>query len=119
MKIPFGEAAVNAILGYAVVFFGLILLMCVVVIMGRIMVSRKNAKAASTAPAPVPAAPATPQGQPLPKLVVEIPEAPGSAGMLKLYNVPDKEAAMIMAIVADELKAPLNTLRFKSIKEIK
>ncbi len=44
--------------------------------------------------------------------------APGSAGEIKLYNVKDKQAAMIMAIVADHLKAPLSTLKFKSIKRI-
>ncbi|MBR1497710.1 MAG: OadG family protein [Oscillospiraceae bacterium] len=116
MKIPFGTAAVNAVLGYAVVFFGLLLLMCVVVIMGRVMLSRKGAKTPAHTSAP--AAPAAPAPQPAPKVAVEIPEAPGSAGELKLYNVPDKEAAMIMAIVANELQVPLNTLRFKSIKEI-
>lgn len=44
--------------------------------------------------------------------------APGSSGEIKLYNVKDKQAALIMAIVADHLMAPLNTLRFKSIKRI-
>ena len=118
MKIPVGQAAVNAILGYAVVFFGLILLMCVVIIMGRIMTARKAAKTSSAAAAPEIVKPVTPAGHPIPKVVVEIPPAPGSAGELKLYNVPDKDAAMIMAIVANELQVPLNTLRFKSIKEI-
>ncbi len=41
--------------------------------------------------------------------------APGSCGELVLKNVSDKEAAMIMAIVADKMQAPLNELRFKSI----
>ena len=45
--------------------------------------------------------------------------APGSAGEIKLYDVPDKEAAMIMAIVANQMRKPLNELRFKSIKEVK
>ena len=45
--------------------------------------------------------------------------APGSAGEVKLFDVPDKEAAMIMAIVADNLQKPLNELRFISIKEVK
>ena len=43
INISFGDAA----LGYLVVFFGLVLLMVVVIIMGKIMVSRANkAKAA-------------------------------------------------------------------------
>ena len=45
--------------------------------------------------------------------------APGSAGKLKLYDTPDKEAAMIMAIVANQMSRPLNELRFISIKEVK
>ena len=44
--------------------------------------------------------------------------APGSSGDIKLNNVDERTAAMIMAIVADELQTPLNELRFKSIKEV-
>ncbi len=44
--------------------------------------------------------------------------APGSAGELVLKNVSERDAAMIMAIVADELKVPLNTLRFISITDV-
>ena len=112
------DAAVVAVLGYAVVFFGLILLMCVITIMGKVFMA-KDKKAAETAsaakstisnPAPVAAAPAAP---------AESPAAPGSAGQLKLYDVPPKTAAMIMAIVADKMGKPLNELRFISIKEVK
>lgn len=46
------------------------------------------------------------------------PTAPGSSGEIKTFGVPDKEVAMIMAIVADELQTPLNELKFISIKEI-
>lgn len=49
----------------------------------------------------------------------EKPAAPGSAGHVKLFDVPDKEAAMIMAIVADKMQKPLNELHFISIKEVK
>ncbi len=106
INISFGDAALTALLGYLVVFFGLILLMVVVIIMGKIMVSRANkAKAA------VPAAPAAP--------APEVPAAPGSAGELKLYDTDPKDAAMIMAIVADALGKPINQLRFISIKEVK
>mgnify|MGYP000354496637 CR=1 FL=1 len=100
INISFGDAALTALLGYLVVFFGLVLLMVVVIIMGKIMVSRANkAKAA------VPAAPTAP--------------APGSAGELKLYDTDPRDAAMIMAIVADTLGKPINQLRFISIKEVK
>ncbi len=39
-------------------------------------------------------------------------------GELKLYNVDEKTAAMIMAIVSDESQIPLSELRFKSIRLI-
>ena len=45
--------------------------------------------------------------------------APGTAGQLKLYDTPPKTAAMIMAIVANQMGKPLNELRFISIKEVK
>ena len=45
--------------------------------------------------------------------------APGTAGNLKLYDTPPKTAAMIMAIVANQMGKPLNELRFISIKEVK
>ena len=59
---------------------------------------------AAPAAAPVPAPAAKP--------------APGTAGELKLYNVEERDAAMVMAIVADKLGKPLNELRFISIREV-
>ena len=105
------EAGVYALLGYAVVFFGLILLMIVVTIMGKFFTKgeKKPAAAPAAAPAPV-AAPVAP---------AEAPVAPGTAGQLKTYNVPPKTCAMLMAIVADKMGKPLNELRFISIKEVK
>ena len=104
------DAGVIALLGYAVVFFGLILLMAVVVIMGKIFMAKdaKAKAAAATAPAAAPAAPEA-----------AAPTAPGSAGKLKLHDVEPKTAAMIMAIVADKMGKPINELRFISIKEVK
>ena len=104
------EAAITAVLGYAVVFFGLFMLMLVVIAMGKIMQPKAKQPAAEpVAAAPVAAAPAAPVGEP----------APGSAGKLKLYDTPDRDAAMIMAIVANKMGKPLNELRFISIKEVK
>ena len=42
--------------------------------------------------------------------------AKGSCGDLVLVNTSERDAAMIMAIVADTLETPLNQLHFKSIK---
>ena len=44
--------------------------------------------------------------------------AKGSCGDLVLINTSDRDAAMIMAIVADTLETPLNELHFKSIKQV-
>ena len=103
------EAGLIALVGYAVVFFGLILLMCVVMVMGKIMVASQAKKKASAKTAATQEAAAAAPGKP----------APGTAGEIKLYDVNEKDAAMIMAIVADKLKKPLNELRFKSIREVK
>ena len=111
LKMPIGEALVYALLGYVVVFFGICLLMIVVMIMGKIFIARDRKAAAAKAAAPAAAAPAVAEA---PK-----PVAPGSAGQLKLHDVEPKTAAMIMAIVADKMGKPLNELRFISIKEVK
>lgn len=108
INISFGDTALVAILGYAVVFLGLVLLMCVVMAMGKVMI-RKAQKAPASAPAPEVA----------PEPVKPAVKAQGTAGELKLYDTDPKDAAMIMAIVADSLGKPLNELRFKSIKEVK
>jgi len=112
LRLDLGGNLLDALLGYLVVFIGLTLLMCVVIIVGKIMVSKKKQPAAETAApaaaAAVPAAPAAPK-----KL------APGSAGDVKIYDTDPRDAAMIMAIVADKLGKPLNELRFRSIKEVK
>ena len=108
VDVPIGTAALIVVLGMAVVFFGLILLMWVTQLSGKIMQRKANAAKKAAAPAaPAPAAPAV-------KAV-----APGSAGEIKLHDVPDRTAAMLMAIVADKLGKPLNELRFISIREIK
>ena len=107
------DAGVIALLGYAVVFFGLVLLMVVVMIMGKVFTSKKPA-AKTAAPAAAPAPVAAPAAA-----AVVSEAAPGTAGQLKLYDTPPKTAAMIMAIVADKMGKPLNELRFISIKEVK
>ena len=106
VNISIPNAGIIALLGYLVVFLGLVMLMVVVMVMGKIMVARaKKAQAVVAEAAPVEAAPKA--------------EAPGTAGELKLYDTDPRDAAMIMAIVADTLGKPLNQLRFISIKEVK
>ena len=110
-NIGIADAGIVALLGYAVVFFGLILLMIVVMIIGKAF--SKPKKTAAPAAAPVAAAPAAAAP------VVCTEKAPGTAGQLKLHDVSPKTAAMLMAIVADKMGKPLNELRFISIKEVK
>ena len=112
------NAGIVAVLGYAVVFFGLVLLMLVITAMGKAFMA-KDAKTANAAAAPAPKA-AT--AAPVAVSAVADPvsdAAPGTAGQLKLYDTPPKTAAMIMAIVAHQMGKPLNELRFISIKEVK
>lgn len=110
--ISVGEAGVYALLGYAVVFFGIVLLMIVITAFGKYFASKDANLAAASASAAQAAAPVAPAAAP--KAV-----APGSAGELALHDVEPKTAAMLMAIVADKMGKPLNELRFISIKEVK
>ena len=104
------EAGGYALLGSAVVFLGLVLLMIVVTITGKIFIA-KDARVKAAAPAAAPAAAAAPE--------INKPTAPGTAGQLKLHDVEPRTAAMLMAIVADKMGKPINELRFISIKEVK
>lgn len=96
----------NSILGMAVVFLVLIILMGCISIMSSFMKKSGEEKA--------PAAASAPAAAPAPTAL-----AKGSCGEVKLFDVPDKTAAMLMAITADKLGEPLNTLRFISIQEVK
>ena len=111
LRLDMGGNLLDAVLGYLVVFIGLSLLMCVVIIVGKIMVAKMKKTTAEPAPS-APAVSAAPA-------VKALPAAPGTAGEVKIYDTDPKDAAMIMAIVADKLQKPLNELRFVSIKEVK
>ncbi|MCD7890562.1 MAG: OadG family protein [Ruminococcus sp.] len=106
------DSGKTAIFGYLVVFAGLAILMAILYIMGAFFKSRgakaKEKKVSEEAAKPEAAVEASAAAL-----------APGSAGHVKLYDVPDKEAAMIMAIVADKMQKSLNELHFISIKEVK
>lgn len=99
---------IYSLLGICVVFFALILLIAIITILTKMNLSDESKKAKEVAPATAVDIP----------VVYDAPLAPGTAGDLKLYNTDPRDAAMIMAIVADELQKPLNELRFISIREI-
>ncbi|MDR3210371.1 MAG: OadG family protein [Planctomycetota bacterium] len=99
------ESLLISIIGFSIVFLVLIILWAIIAVL-RIVLERTGETAV--------AAPATAPTQD-PGMV----PAKGSLGEIKLYDVPDRIAALIMAIVADEMKAPLNELRFISIRKKK
>ena len=98
-----------ALMGICVVFFVLVVLMAFIKILTAITDKLEGAGKAAPAAAAAGAAAA-----PAPAKL-----APGTAGDLKLYDTDPRDAAMVMAIVADELGKPLNELRFISIREVK
>jgi Oxaloacetate decarboxylase, gamma chain. len=114
-KIPFmnlTDAFSASVIGFLIVFFVLIVLMAMIKILRGIIESMEAKPVAAAAAAPMAAAPA-PAANP------NMVPARGSLGEIMLHDVDDKTAALVMAIVADKLEAPLNELRFISIREKK
>lgn len=119
------DALLLAVIGIAIVFVVLILLMLVVSLVGKMFDSSETLKEKH---------PEWGQkvndfkaklmfwkkAQPAEEAAAE--EAPalakGTCGEVTLINTSERDAAMIMAIVADSTGTPLNELRFKSIKLI-
>ena len=113
ISIGLGEAGITAIFGYAVVFSGLLILMALLYAIGAVFKAKDKKTAEKNK---------TTSDESIVQEVIpvkEAPLAPGSAGHVKLFDVPDKEAAMVMAVVAHKMQKPLNELHFISIKEIK
>lgn len=120
-----GDAALLALIGTVIVFIVLILLMLIVQLEGKIFKGSEklrekhpewnekiqNAKQKMMFWKKKEEA----QEQVVPE---EKQYAQGTCGELKLINTDERDAAMIMAIVADETQTPLNELRFKSIKRV-
>lgn len=115
MTVTLAESLGYSILGIAIVFIMLALLMGVIYAMGKAMVQSKKQQPAKAAAPEAPAAPA-----PAPAVDPKAGKVParGSLGDVDLYTVDDRTAAILMAIVADKMGAPLNELRFISITEI-
>ena len=103
-----------ALFGIIMVFLLLILLaVCIMIISKGVQLgeklSSKRTKKDDTAPAASTTAPKN-NGTALPDSQ--------SAGSMDLYEVDEKTAAVIMAIVSEESGIPLNRLLFKSIKKV-
>lgn len=106
------QALLYSLVGFLIVFVALVLLMVVINIMAALMKRGKKSEAAVAA-GPVASAAAAPTAS-----ASGMVPAPGSLGEIMLNGVSEKTAAMAMAIIADELKTPLNELRFISIKKL-
>ena len=119
------DALLLALIGIVVVFIVLILLMLIVSLVGKIFDGSEklkekhpewnekvqNLKAKMTFWK-------KDKDEKVPEEAQEQPLAKGTCGELKLINTDERDAAMIMAIVADQTNTPLNELRFKSIKRV-
>lgn len=107
---PLTDALLLALIGMSIVFGVLILLMGIIWVMGKLVekspaISAKMSKVFKKK-----------KGQE--ESTEEAPKAKGTCGELVLINTEERDAAMIMAIVADTTGIPLNELRFKSIKRV-
>lgn len=122
VPLPFSQALVLSVIGLVIVLIALSVLAIMLLGLNKIV----PALTGKPQEAPAPAAPVVQQAAPaapveekrvIPAGMAELP-ANQSQGEINLYSVDDKTAAMIMAIVSDTTKIPLNELYFKSIKEI-
>ncbi len=111
IHIGFGESAAIGLLGYCVVFLGLVLLMLVVMLLGAVMrrSARSDRRQKASAKAPK-EAPHKLQQKPAP--------AAQERDEPELFDTDPRDAAMVMAIVAYQLGKPMAELHFKSIREI-
>lgn len=106
-----GRALIIAVSGFMVVFLMLCLLWFIIVMINKVTTSLEGKGAAAPASAPVKETPeAAPAAAPADNTIY--------GGDIALYDVDEKTAACIMAIVSDETKIPLNQLIFKSIKAL-
>jgi len=103
---PVGESIVVGIFTMAVVFVVLFVLYAIVLLLSKVLAAKTNKKPEVTNSHTL----ATATGDDDGAEIVQI-----SSGELRLKNVDEKTAAMIMAIVSHESEIPLSELRFKSI----
>ena len=104
------DASINSLIGFALVFVVLLILIVFIKLLSFVISKSDEKKAAKIKAESDISAAAKPEEP--------ADEAIGSCGSVKLYDVPDKTAAMLMAITADKLGEPLNKLRFISIREV-
>ena len=103
-----GRALIVAVSGFMVVFLMLCLLWFIIVMINKVTTTLEEKttpkESAASSAEEAPAAAAAPDAV--------------YGGEIALYDVDEKTAACIMAIISDETKIPLNQLVFKSIKAL-
>ena len=105
------NALIVAVSGFLIVFLMLCLLWFIIVMINKAVTAlEKSTKTEAPAAAPASASPSA-----APVKTSEPKEEAVYGGELALYNVDEKTAACIMAIISDETKIPLSQLIFKSI----
>ena len=101
-----GDGLVISVLGVSIVFMVLAFLMLFITLMSKVLGGSDKKKNQ------IPEIPAAAAPKAAPVL------AKGSCGDVQLFDVDDRTAAMLMAIVADKMQRPLNEIRFISIREV-
>lgn len=110
----FGQALMIALSGFITVFLMLVILWGLIVAINKVTSSFIKEPEVKKAPRRTPAA------RPAPATAAEAVETEKKTygGEIKLFNVDEKTAACIMAIISDETKIPLDQLIFRSIKAV-
>ena len=121
--ITIAEALNVSVTGFVVVLLILALLAILVLLLSKSVrtvegATKKHSKSAQKLKAEKAAVQKAPVSQPAKAPQTAALPANCSTGQLDLYDVDEKTAAVIMAIVSHESGIPLNRLQFKSIKVI-
>ena len=120
MDITVLDALIISLIGFAIVFVVLFILMGIVMLMGLAsdkghVITDKLPKFKNPFRKKKDEEVSSEEEEPS---AVAAPLAAGTCGELTLVRTEERDAAMIMAIVADSLGTPLNELRFKRIERL-
>ncbi len=108
------EVLLVALLGMGVVMAALIMILFMTKLLSLFVGAMQKKSEPAMAVASGPVTPVVTKPTPL----TAAPAFDASTGELCQFDVDDKTAAMLMAIVADELGTPLSELRFLSMREV-
>lgn len=118
-SMPMADAAKIAVLGFCLVLIVLAVLAIFVKILSTIFGSKNTKKVKEEKPSKAEASPASPIPEAVVTPVAEVKSStnePVYNGYVRLENVSEQDAAVIMAITSHKLGIPLERLGFCSIK---